>query len=60
MNPALWQALMAERVRDWHADGNASRRARQVRRGRRGLSPDRILAVEGQPSCPQAACLRST
>lgn len=60
MNPALWEALMAERVRDWHAGGNASRRGRRVRRGRRGLSPGRIPAVEGQPSCPQAGRLRST
>ena len=58
MNPALWEALMAERVRDLRASAARSRRPRRPRRGRRassGLTPD----SQGQPGCLQASRLRS-
>lgn len=59
VNPALWEALIAERVRDRLAYADSWRRGRQARRGRRGPAEDRIRVEEGQPGCPQAPRLRS-
>ena len=59
MNPALAEALMAERVRDRQARACWSRLARQARRARHRSANGRSLAVEGQPSCLQATHLRS-
>ncbi len=58
MNPALWEALMAERVRDMRAAAAPARRARRSRRARRaaaGITPD----AQGQPGCLKASRLRS-
>ena len=54
MNPALWEALMAERVRDLRASATPSRRARRTRRHWRASSAGRGLATEGQPGRRQA------
>ena len=59
MNPALAEALMAERARDRQTRAGWSRLARQARRTRHRTTPGQSLAAEGQPSCLQAASLRS-
>jgi hypothetical protein len=59
VNPALAEALVSERVRDWQARACWSRLARQARRARRHSYTDQIIAEEGQPGCLQAASLLS-
>lgn len=59
MNPALMQALMAERVRDRQARARQAGLARQVRQARHRTCDDHTRAMEGQPGCSQAARLRS-
>jgi len=62
VNPALAEALVSERVRDWQARACWSRLARQARRARRARRhsySDQIIAEEGQPGCLQAASLLS-
>jgi hypothetical protein len=59
VNPALAEALMAERVRDRQARACWSRLARQARRARHRSANGQSLAVEGQPGCLQATHLRS-
>ena len=59
MNPALAEALMAERARDRQTRACWSRLARQARRTRHRPAHGRSVAVEGQPDCLQAAYLRS-
>jgi hypothetical protein len=58
MNPALWEALMAERVRDLRASATPSRRTRLSRRARRASS-GATPSAQGQPGCLQASRLRS-
>jgi hypothetical protein len=59
VNPALAEALVSERVRDWQARACWSRLARQARRARRHSYSDQIIAEEGQPGCLQTASLLS-
>jgi hypothetical protein len=58
VNPALAEALLTERVRDLQSRACWSRLARQARRTRHRSHSDEVDA-EGQPSCLQAARLRS-
>jgi hypothetical protein len=58
MNPALWEALMAERVRDMRASAAPSRRARRSWRARRA-SARATSGTRGQAGCVQASRLRS-
>jgi hypothetical protein len=58
VQPALWQDLLTERVRDRQAEACRSRLARMARRARR--SPARQDPTEeGQFGCLQATRLRS-
>ena len=59
MNPALVEALLTERVRDLQSRACWSRLARQARRARHHTRSGQRFAEEGQPSCLQAARLRS-
>jgi hypothetical protein len=62
MNPALWEALMAERIRDRQIAAAWSRCARQARRDRRArhsVADDRTFTAQGPASCAQAIRLRS-
>jgi hypothetical protein len=58
VNPALWEALLAERVRDRHAEACWSRLVQLARRGRHGRPAEQqLVAAEREPGCPQAASL---
>jgi hypothetical protein len=62
MNPALWEALIAERVRDRQISAAWSRCARRARRDRRARHTpvdDRTRTAQGMASCTQAISLRS-
>jgi hypothetical protein len=58
VNPALAEALIAERVKDLQSRACWSRLARQARRTRHHSHSGEVF-TEGQPSCLQAARLRS-
>ena len=58
MSPALWEALLTERVRDRQADACRSRLARAARRARHRSPARRSLTEEGQFGCLQATRLR--
>ena len=60
MNPALWEALLTERLRDRYAEACWSRLVQLARRGRRGPRTGELLVAEGQPGCPQVTRLLST
>jgi hypothetical protein len=62
MNPALWEALMAERIRDRQisaAWSRCARRARKDRRARHSVADDRTVTAQGSSPCAQAIRLSS-
>jgi hypothetical protein len=59
MNPALWEALIAERIRDQRVAAARSRCARRARRTRHAPADDRILTAQVQPCGPQPIRLGS-
>jgi hypothetical protein len=62
MNSALWEALMAERVRDRQisaAWSRCARRARRDRRARHSVTDNHTFTAQGSASCAQAISLHN-
>jgi hypothetical protein len=65
MNSALWEALMAERVRDrqisaaWSRCARRARRDRRDRRARHSVADNHTFTAQGSASCAQAISLHN-